>query len=141
MVSNVRASIGVSILIGLTLSVLLMLMATVPAQAETLEECQAKISSLRSETENATTFLVLGKNAAKAEEGLLLKLDDANAKLSIEGKYADASQKLTDFRNTVIALEEGGKVDPVDASELIAGANEAIVCVEGLGAQAPTVTA
>ena len=86
------------------------------------------------ETENATTFL--GKNAVKDEAGLLLKVDNANAKL-VEGKYADAGQKLTDFRSSVIALDAGGKVDPVEASELIAGANEAIVCVEGLGAQAP----
>jgi len=134
MVSNVRSGIGVALFVGLTLSVLLMLMATAPAQAQTLEECQ-EIAALRLETENATIFL--GKNAAKDEAGLLLKLDNANAKL-VEGKYADASQKLTDFRNTVIALDAGGKVDPVDASELIAGANEAIAYVEGLGAQALT---
>ena len=133
--SNVRATLGISVFLGLTLSVLLMLMATAPAQAQTLGECQAEIAALRLETENATTFL--GKNAAKDEAGLLLKLDNANAKL-VEGKYADAGQKLTDFRSSVIALDAGGKVDPVDASELIAGANEAIVCVEGLGAQAPT---
>lgn len=134
MVSNVRGNIGVGLLVGLTLSVLLMLMATAPAQAETLTDCQAEIAALKLETENATTFL--GKNAVKDEAGLLLKLDNANAKL-VEGKYADAGQKLTDFRSSVIALDAGGKVDPVDASELIAGANEAIVCVEGLGAQAP----
>ena len=133
--SNVRGDIGVGLLVGLTLSVLLMLMATAPAQAETLTDCQAEIAALKLETENATTFL--GKNAVKDEAGLLLKLDNANAKL-VEGKYADASQKLTDFRNTVIALDVGGKVDPVDASELIAGANEAIAYVEGLGAQALT---
>jgi hypothetical protein len=135
MVSNVRSGIGVGLFVGLTLSVLLMLMATAPAQAQTLEECQEEIAALRLETENATIFL--GKNPAKDEAGQLLKLDNANAKL-VEGKYADASQKLTDFGNTVIALDAGGKVDPVDASELIAGANEAIACVEGLGAQAPT---
>src|SRR5918993_1531239 len=123
MVSNVRGDIGVGLLVRLTLSVLLMLMATAPAQAETLTDCQAEIAALKLETENATTFL--GKNAVKDEAGLLLKLDNANAKL-VEGRYADAGQKLTDFRNTVIALDVGGKVDPVDASELIAGADEAI---------------
>jgi hypothetical protein len=134
-VSNVRASIGLGLLLGLTLSLLMWVSAS-PAQAETtVDECQAKIAALRLETENATTFL--GKNAAKDEAGLLLKLDNANAKL-VDGKYADASEKLTDFRNTVIALDAGGKVDPVDASELIAGANEAITCVDGLGAQALT---
>jgi hypothetical protein len=137
-VSNVRASIGVSVLIGLTLSVLLMLMATAPAQAQTLTECQAKIADLRLETDNAT---FLGKNPAKAEEGLLLKLDNANEKLVIEGKYQDAIDKLTDFKNTVIALNEGGKVDPDDATELIAGADEAITCVDGLRLQAQAPTA
>jgi hypothetical protein len=138
-VSNVRASIGVSVLIGLTLSALLMLMATAPAQAQTLEEgCQAEITALRSETDNATTFL--GKNAAKNEEGLLLKLDNANAKLG-EGKYEDAIQKLTDFKNTVSALNAGGKIDPDDASDLIVGADAAIDCVVRLQAQAPMATA
>src|ERR687894_476750 len=107
MVSNVRASIGVSVLIGLTLSVLLMLMATAPAQAQTLTDCQAEITDLKSLTVSAT---FLGKSAAKAEEGLLLKLDNASV-----------------------------KVDPVDASDLEAGADKAIACVQGLiDAQAPT---
>lgn len=138
MVSNVRASIGGSSLIGLTLSVLLMLMATAPAQARTLTDCQAEITQLKSLTENAT---FLGKNAAKTEEGLLLKLDNARAKLD-EGKYQDAIDKLTDFKNTVIALDAGGKIDPdnpTNASVLIAEADEAIACVQGLiDAQAPT---
>src|SRR5919112_3799090 len=138
MVSNVRASIGVSALIGLTLSVLLMLMATAPAQAQALTDCEAEITQLKSLTENAT---FLGKNAAKTEEGLLLKLDNASAKLD-EGKYQDAIDKLTDFKNTVIALDAGGKIDPdndINASDLEAGADKAISCVQSLiDAQAPT---
>src|SRR5919112_6255369 len=98
MVSNVRASIGVGLLLGLTLSLLMWVSAS-PAQAETLTDCQAKIAALRLETDNATTFL--GKNAAKDEAGLLLKLDNANEKLG-EGKYLDAIDKLTDFKNAVI---------------------------------------
>ena len=138
MVSNVRASIGVSVLIGLTLSVLLMLMATAPAQAQTLTDCQAEITDLKSLTVSAT---FLGKSAAKAEEGLLLKLDNASVKLD-EGKYQDAIDKLTDFKNTVIALDAGGKIDPdndINASDLGAGADEAIAYVQGLiDVQAPT---
>lgn len=136
--SNVRASIGVSVLIGLTLSVLLMLMATAPAQAQTLTDCQAEITELKSLTVNAT---FLGKNAAKAEESLLLKLDNASTKLD-EGKYQDAIDKLTDFKDTVSALDAGDKIDPdndTNASDLIVGSDEAIACVRGLiDAQAPT---
>jgi hypothetical protein len=106
-----------------------------PAQAETLTDCQAKIAALRLETDNATTFL--GKNAAKDEAGLLLKLDNANAKL-VEGKDLDAIQKLTDFKNAVIALEAGGKIDSVDAAELLAGADDAIACITALQTQTPT---
>jgi hypothetical protein len=129
MVSNVRAKIGVGVLLGLSLSAL---MATAPAQA--VDECQDEIAALRSETENAA---FLGKNADKAEEGLLLKLDNAAAKLG-EGKYLDAIQKLRDFQSTVTALDAGDKIDPDDASVLLAGAEKAIDCVERLRAQAPT---
>jgi hypothetical protein len=136
MVSNVRASIGVGLLLGLTLSLLMWGLSASPAQAETVTDCQAKIAALKFETENATTFL--GKNAAKDEAGLLLKLDNANAKL-VEGKDLDAIQKLTDFKNAVIALEAGGKIDSVDAAELIAGADEAIACITPpLETQTPT---
>jgi hypothetical protein len=137
-VSNVRVSVGVSALIGLTLSVLLMLMATAPAQAQTVEDvnkCQAEIAALWLETKNVP---FLGKNAAKANEALLLKLDNAAAKLG-EGKYLDAIDKLMDFKNTVSALG-AGKINPDDASKLIAGADEAIICVSDLQEQTPTAT-
>jgi hypothetical protein len=136
-VSNVRANIGVGLLLGLTLSLLMWVSAS-PAQAETVTDCQAEITDLKSLTISAT---FLGKNAAKAEDGLLLKLDAASAKLD-EGKYQDAIDKLTDFKNTVIALDAGGKIDPdndINASDLEAGADEAISCVQSLiDAQAPT---
>ena len=46
MVSNVRASIGVGLLLGLTLSLLMWVSAS-PAQAETVDECQAQIAQVR----------------------------------------------------------------------------------------------
>jgi hypothetical protein len=116
-----------------------MLMATAPAQAQTVEDvnkCQAEIAALRLETTNAP---FLGKNNAdKAKEALLLKLDNAAAKLG-EGKYLDAIDKLMDFKNTVSALG-AGKINPDDASKLIAGADEAIICVSDLQEQTPTAT-
>ena len=49
--SNVRVGLGVTLLLGLTLSALLMLMATAPAQAQT---CQTEIDELVTATEGAT---------------------------------------------------------------------------------------
>ena len=132
--SNVRVGLGVTLLLGLTLSALLMLMATAPAQAQT---CQTEIDELKSLTAEAT---FLGKNAEKAQANLLLKLDEANAKFE-KVKYQDAIDKLTDFQNTVIALDAGSKIDSGDASILITGAEEAKGCVRGLQAQTPTATA
>src|SRR5919112_4010175 len=124
MVSNVRASIGVGLLLGLTLSLLMWVSAS-PAQAETLTDCQAKIDVLKSQTQSAHFF---GQNAEKNRLGLLTKLDNASVKLT-EGKNADAIQKLTNFRDTVAALNTQGKINPDDANTLITGANNAIACI------------
>jgi hypothetical protein len=133
-VSNVRASIGVGLLLGLTLSLLMWGLSASPAQAETTGACQAEIAEVRGQTENAT---FLGKNAAQTEEGLLLKLDNASAKLA-EGKNADAIQKLTNFRDKVAALNTQGKINPDDANTLIGGANDAIACIGTPETQTPT---
>jgi hypothetical protein len=133
-VSNVRASIGVGLLLGLTLSLLMWGLSASPAQAETVGECQAKIDVLRGQTENAT---FLGQNAEKNRLGLVTKLDNASSKLA-EGKNADAIQKLTNFRDTVAALNTQGKIDPEDANTLILGANDAIACITALQTQTPT---
>ena len=133
MVSNVRASMGVGLLLGLALSLLMWVSAS-PAQAETVTECQAKIDVLRGQTVNATFF---GQNAEKNSTGLVSKLDNASAKLA-EGKTADAIQKLTNFRDTVASLNTQGKIDPVDANTLISGANDAIACITVLQTQTPT---
>ena len=132
--SNVRANIGVGLLLGLTLSLLMWGLSASPAQAETLTDCQAKIDVLRGQTENATFF---GQNAEKNRAGLLTKLDNASAKLA-EGKNADAIQKRTNFRDTVAALNAQGKIDPADANTLILGANDAIACITALQTQTPT---
>jgi hypothetical protein len=129
MVSSVRASIGVGLLLGLTLSVVLMWVVAIPAQAQTtVGECQAQIDTLSGQTESATFS---GKNAEKNRENLLIKLTDAGEKLG-EGKNQDAIQKLENFRDTVSLLAAGGKIDGNDATTLIAGANDAITCIGGL---------
>ena len=128
--SNVRASIGVGLLLGLTL-LLLMWVSASPAQAETVDECQDKIAELRDATAGAQTF-----TNEKDQTGLLGKLDSASAKLS-QGKTEDALRNVIGFREKVSTLAAQGKLDQAEADTLIAGANEAIACVEGLQVQAP----
>ena len=130
--SNMRASIGVGLLLGFTLSLLMWVSAS-PAQAQTAV-CQVKVNDLKLATQNAT---FIGQNAEKNQAGLLTKLDNASAKLA-EGKNADAIQKLTNFRDTVAALNTQGKINPDDANTLISGANDAIACIAAPETQTPT---
>jgi hypothetical protein len=134
--STVRTGVGMGILLGLLISVLLWV-TTTPAQAQTtVEECQGKIDTLSEQTESAT---FVGQNAEKNHMGLQGKLTNASEKLA-EGKYADAIQKLENFKTTVSALDEGGKIAPgdVDAQTLLTEADEAIACIEELGSTTAT---
>ena len=125
--ATVRTSIGMGILLGIVLSALLWIAAQ-PAQAQTVEECQTDIASLKAQTQNAT---FIGQNAAKDQAGLIGKLDSASTKLS-QGKFQDALANLQSFRAKVVALDQQGKIDHEDAAALIAGADESIACVQGL---------
>jgi hypothetical protein len=91
--------------------------------------CQAKIGALRSAT---TAVLIAGKNAEKDRAGLLGKLDNASSALTA-GKNSDAIQKLDDFVAKVMQLRDAGKIASADAESLIAGANDAIGCIQQLG--------
>ena len=116
------------ILLALVLSALLWVAAQ-PAHAQTTTaECQTKIANLKVATQNAT---FIGQNAEKNRTGLIGKLDQASRKLA-EGKNQDAIQKLTDFRTAVESLLAGGKISDEDAATLIAGANDAIACIQEL---------
>ena len=99
-----------------------------PAFAQTAAECSAKIETLKGQTA-ATTFV--GQNAAKDQAGLIGKLESAQSKLA-QGKNQDAIANLTSFRDKVATLAAQGKVSQTDADALIAGANEAIACVQRL---------
>ena len=125
--STRRTGVGIGILLGIVLSALLWVAAQ-PAHAQTIEECQADIVELRTQT-LSTSFT--GQNAAKDQAGLVGKLDSASAKLS-QGKFQDALANLQSFRTKVVTLEQQGKISPADATALIAGADEAIACVQGL---------
>jgi len=116
-----------SILLGVVLSVLLWVAAQ-PAHAQTVEECQADIAVLRTQTQSAT---FVGQNSVKDQAGLIGKLDSASTKL-VQGKFTDALAKLQSFRARVVALDQQGKILDSEASALVAGADEAIACVQGL---------
>lgn len=132
--STARTGVGMGILLGLLMSLLLWVAAD-PAQAQTVDECQADIAALKVQTQNST---FIGQNAAKDQAGFIGKLDSASAKLS-QGKFQDALANLQSFRAKVVALDQQGKIDHEDALLLIAGADEAIACVQDLiDAQAPT---
>jgi hypothetical protein len=125
--SMVRTSVTTGILLGLFLSALLWVAAQ-PAHAQSVDECQADIAALRAQTQGAT---FIGQNGAKDQAGLIGKLDSASAKLG-QGKFQDALANLQSFRAKVVALDQQGKISHADASALIAGADEAIACVQGL---------
>ena len=125
--SRVRTGVEMGILLGLVLSALLWVAAQ-PAHAQTVDECQAEIAELKVQTQN-TTFI--GQSAAKDQAGLIGKLDSASAKLG-QGKFQDALANLQSFRTKVVALDQQGKIADEDASTLIAGADEALACVQGL---------
>ena len=125
--SRVRTGVEMGILLGLVLSALLWVAAQ-PAHAQTVDECQAEIAELKVQTQN-TTFI--GQSAAKDQAGLIGKRDSASAKLG-QGKFQDALANLQSFRAKVVALDQQGKIADEDASTLIAGADEAIACVQGL---------
>ena len=125
---RIRTARAVAVIAALV-GVLTLLGGLAPAAAETTTaDCQAQIAALRTATLNAT---FVGQNALKEQTGLVGKLDSAAAKLD-QGKFADALQALTQFRDKVVALDAQGKIDPADSQVLIAGANDAIACVQSL---------
>src|SRR5688572_15482967 len=106
--------------------VALLAIASVTRAQSAFEGCQAQIAELQSLTASAT---FTGKNAAGDQAGLLEKLTDAQVKLS-EGKPADAVVKLTQFRDKTATLAATGKLNPDEAAVLVAGAEQAIACVQ-----------
>lgn len=126
MSSNLRVGASAGVFLGITLA--LMLWVAAAAQAQTVDECQTDIAALRQQTAQAATF-----TNPKDQSGLTGKLDSASRKL-VEGKTADALANLTSFRDKVSILAAQGKLGQPEADELIAGANDAISCVQGLSA-------
>ena len=118
----------VRILAPLLIALSLLAIAAPAYAATSVEECQQKITDLRTATLNAT---FIGRNADKDQAGLVAKLDGALVKLS-EGKYDDTLANLNQFRTKVQQLDAQGKINSEDAAILLAGSDDAIACVQNL---------
>ena len=92
-----------------------------PAASAQGTTCETQLTDLRAAIDAATL-------SAKTRTGLLGKLDAAELKLE-QGKTADAGQKLTDLKNSVIAQRDAGKISPKDAQAIIDAADAAIGCI------------
>jgi hypothetical protein len=113
-------------LLGLTLSALLMLMATAPSQAQTASDCQG-FDVLR---EHINSVEITSGKDDKERKGLLKLVDDAE-KLSSDGKTSDAVKKLSDFTVKVDQLEAAGRIDAESADQLRSDAQATIACPQG----------
>lgn len=122
------------LIFALLMAVLASGLVSTSAQAQTVSECQALIDQTRADL--AGTQSISGKDPVQTKAGLDAKLVAASAKLA-EGKFEDAILKLVDFRTSVetLAAAPKPKISQQDAQLLIADANNAIACIQGLTAE------
>jgi hypothetical protein len=106
------------------------LAAGTASAATTVEDCQAQLATLRTDTVAAETSFT----NANSVTGLIEKLDAASTKLT-EGANADAVQKLGDFQASLTSLATAAKpkVDPGAAESLTAEAQGVIDCINAIG--------
>jgi hypothetical protein len=128
-VSNVRAGIGVGVLLGLTLSALLMSMATAPSQAQTTGVCEDQFTLLRDDLDPESLPITGGK--VDRERAGLVNLVNAAEDLASKGKTSDAVKKLSDFTVKVDQLEAAGRISAESANLLRSDAQATIDCLQG----------
>lgn len=116
------------------------LMAALPAQAQSLGECSARIDTVQSDlTQLCSTGAMGGGNVARTCDSLASKLSGAKTKL-FQGKNDDAKLKLEDFKSAIVAMRDAAKpkiskanaallLDGADRGPLDEGDNGAIQCV------------
>jgi hypothetical protein len=120
--------------LGLTLSALLMLMATAPSQAQTADDCQG-FDVLRAHLEDpehnpdGVGVPITGGKVDKERAGLLKLVNDAEA-LALDGKTSDAVKKLSDFTVKVDQLEAAGRISAESADLLRHDADATIECLQ-----------
>jgi hypothetical protein len=129
-VSNVRAGIGVGVLLGLALSALLMLMATAPSQAQTVGVCESQFKELRAHLVDPKALPITGGKVDKERAGLVKLVDNAET-LALNGKTSDAVKKLSDFTVKVDQLEAASRISADSANLLRSDAQETIACLQG----------
>lgn len=119
------------LIIALLVAVLASGFVSTAVQAQTVSECQALIDQTRADLAGVQS--IGGKDPIQTKANLDAKLVDASTKLA-EGKYEAAIAKLVDFRTSVenLAAAPKPKISQVDAQLLIADANNAIACIQGL---------
>ncbi|HEX5873589.1 MAG TPA: hypothetical protein VFY60_03015 [Pyrinomonadaceae bacterium] len=113
-----------------------MFVAAPMANATTITEVQAMLTSLKAKT---TSVVITGKSAEKDRTGLLDKLNEASLKLD-QGKFCDAIAKVNDFKARVNALITAGRInqDPAAGTtgqELLADADAIIAALNELQVQ------
>jgi hypothetical protein len=128
-VSNVRAGVGIGVLLGLTLSALLMLMVTAPSQAQTTGTCQDRFTVLREDL-NPKSVTITGGKVDNERAGLQKLVTDAEG-LVLKGKTSDAVKKLSDFTVKVDQLEAAGRISTESAEQLRLDAQATISCLHG----------
>ena len=116
--------------------VLAMFVAAPLAQATTISEVQAMITSLKEKT---TSVVITGRSADKDRTGLLGKLNEASLKVD-QAKFCDAIAKLNDFKVRVNQLIAAGKInqDPAAGTtgqELLNDADATIAAINELQVQ------
>ena len=115
---------------------LAILVAAPVAQATTITEVQAMLTSLKTKTESV---VITGKSADKDRAGLLAKLNEVSLKVD-QAKFCDAIAKLNDFKANVNHLITVGRInqDPAagtTAQELLADADATIAALNDLQVQ------
>ena len=115
---------------------LAMFVAAPLAQATTITEVQAMLTSLKAKTTNVS---ITSKQADKDRTGLLDKLNEATLKVD-QAKFCDAVAKLNDFKARVNALIVAGKInqDPAAGTtgqELLNDADASIAAINELQVQ------
>jgi hypothetical protein len=102
-----------------------MLVLTAPARAQsTVDECQDRIDLIQADLDAIfTAGGIGGNNPQQTYSSLASKLQAAETKLIKQHKFADALQKLQDFRTAVIALRDAvkPKLSAADAGLLLDG--------------------
>lgn len=121
--------------------VMFVLAVAAPARAQTtVAECTDRIDLIQTDL-NAifSSGGIAGHNPTRTYSSLTSKLQGAISKLD-QHKFADALQKLQDFKTAVIALSDAAKpkltaadaallLDGNDDSDIDEGVNGAIACV------------